>query len=650
MKKIVLFTLAYMICGLGNFGSLEKSKEKIIRKYAESYEVFNQVRNYTCQFSSDKKVISFTIDKENYELDLNYNYLEFNNGIYNYYLGDCFREKLLQKDLDVIQVEIKDMQYYDDYILSVYFSIHNYDRIFKIQENITSYDFGFFTILENYTEEEKFEAINTTDIISSYRQDLSELPVYDCTKKESSTQKIAISSNITNFDKLAGSLAMYDSLLDIYDPLGGTSLTSSGQYRDDYIVRMIPKEAFFNFGIYLFIGKEFGYSVVTTLESNTVYTSDVFMFDIETKHLGYDGTDIDDNVNNHTVTIIPKFQMKYGGYTKDSIFGFMFDPKYDEVVLPQEEINNYGLKDIRSTLVNENRDHPNIGDEDYVSTLDYGEYIVSTETKINGCTLSRDIDYNSIGKLTLRNIIGYIPYVDSILSAIEYGKDLFTEIFGSDYQKQEVNSKNMINDNRTIKITQSFQGYAEDQIRKYGHLVKSAYFEGLENTVPDLVVSTKEKDDFFKFTATFNRYDQSICYNQNLYSGIEAKFVRKVSNSSSLHVLGETSMMTYVENYLGVAIDVTANSETNVNISIPGQKVDFRFVAPKNGFYVFTTVGNEDTYIEMYSASGVLMYDNDDDIDNNARVADEIKKGEMRYLRVWILPSTTTGSFIFKVC
>ncbi len=87
------------------------------------------------------------------------------------------------------------------------------------------------------------------------------------------------------------------------------------------------------------------------------------------------------------------------------------------------------------------------------------------------------------------------------------------------------------------------------------------------------------------------------------------------------------------------------DTETEVYIDTAGQIVRYQFTPAHDCAYSFYSVSDEDTYGELYSASGTLLYENDDFYGLNFGIECILTAGETYILAVALLDTAATGEF-----
>ena len=290
---------------------------------------------------------------------------------------------------------------------------------------------------------------------------------------------------------------------------------------DDPIVKIIPKELFERRGVYLHIGREYGFYVNTQKLEDNSNQSTVFVFDIEKKLLD------PEYPSQYIIEIRPLFQYKYCFLTSD--YGFDADGKsYSElcyklncsmssVVVPKpevkvdkvyntiysfEETKEYFIKDASFGLALFNEQELNIPDKGYNRDNDNGSFI--TRTNINFSGVSNQNIWGSGVKPIVKMGLGYIPYVGNIMSVGEtiyevyqnYSNDFRDEIsYGDYYSTQYFNSR-------------------DEQLEYYSNLTKSGFVSLLSEDEKPLLIGRTNDSDYVKASFTLgmteNWYTRAI--------------------------------------------------------------------------------------------------------------------------------------------
>lgn len=87
------------------------------------------------------------------------------------------------------------------------------------------------------------------------------------------------------------------------------------------------------------------------------------------------------------------------------------------------------------------------------------------------------------------------------------------------------------------------------------------------------------------------------------------------------------------------------DTTTEVYIDTAGQIVYYRFTPDHSCVYAFHSVSEEDTYGELYTESGTLLYENDDFYGLNFGISCTLQAGETYILAVSLLDTAMTGWF-----
>ena len=351
------------------------------------------------------------------------------------------------------------------------------------------------TTLENqlisYTDSDEFVFNNTTYTIQDYK-------------------------NSINNDSLFGSTMDF----------GTTYYTV---YSDDPIVKIIPKEYFYNVGVETYIGKEYGFFIETVSETyydgyysdnSENYRSYVIVFDIN------NDTDLESNVDRAIFKVTNLFCLEFITINQDELYCWRkedamateylndyldyslandvyYESSDEYCVVPLYDLNDnaktnrYYLNDISFAGQLQNEQAYNSNDYGYVANQDTGSYFTRLDYIYDGKYIVdgswADVDYGAIAGIIADNLIdtalSYIPYVGDALSTI-YGATTdgieILQILDEGLSDKEYDISN------DSYVTQAYYVNRDDQIYHYGYLTKCAYFA--LNTDSDLSILYEEND------------------------------------------------------------------------------------------------------------------------------------------------------------
>ena len=234
--------------------------------------------------------------------------------------------------------------------------------------------------------------------------------------------------------------------------------------KDDYIVRIIPKELWSIVGEHFYIGKQYGFfiKVIERMGSGFSYEADILVFQILNKAPSFPS-----NVTG-SCKISPLFNWRYDVADKNYNDWYNFDPTLSVVVTPSLNYDQAELflDDVGIKISLENPDALNFGDKGYQALEDDGAFIIQTRANAKGVGLKKK--GGSFLADTASFAFGFIPYVSSALSTYSYVYNVYNG-FGNGgylYTRNTTFSDNEAN-------IDTFETNSTDQINQRGYLIKS---------------------------------------------------------------------------------------------------------------------------------------------------------------------------------
>ena len=344
---------------------------------------------------------------------------------------------------------------------------------------------------------------------------------------------------------------------------------------DDPIVKIIPKELFARRGVYLHIGREYGFYVNTQKLEDNSNQSTVFVFDIEKKLLdpAYP--------SQYIIEIRPLFQYKYCFLTSD--YGFDADGKsYSElcyklncsmssVVVPKpevkvdkgyntnysfEETKEYFIKDASFGLALFNEQEPNIDDTGYDRKKDNGSFITGTKINFSGVS-NKKVLLNEVLPIVKLGL-GFIPYVGNIISI---GETIYE--VSQNASKEFRDELAYIDDDR---YSTEYFNSRDEQLEYYSNLTKSGFASLSSNDTMPLLIGRTTDNDYVKASFTLGM-------TENWYTrAIDSIKLSIVTESTKLSGVSEiTSRITAersTKNYLRTINEKTLSLEDSQSFSM----------------------------------------------------------------------------------
>lgn len=398
----------------------------------------------------------------------------------------------------------------------------------------------------------------------------------------------------TLYSPSAESLASTDEVLDSYSPYN-TELDANGKWRDNDIVKLIPKSYFSTPGIFSFIGKEFCYILNTSNYNHAFgysYETFVYVYDIDVKMPGFDekGKDSSSQV---VIRIFPVIKQLYRLCMPGDIAENWEDrvsPGLTSVVSAfSNSLADYYIKNFNFYVNVKNANNPNVGDLYYDIDQDDGDYITETRYSFNGYTKKESTDFLL---KTVQFVFDVVPIpneIGNIYAALNY----MTEIHSKPLIEYSLNYESFIT---------TYSSSIEDHKKKYGGLLKTAVVipdgQGDGATKPFLLGT--DKNHYVESRVALNSAsNRGASEEQILTIGISMDFMKDkntfLSHVEKLQVYGNYQRnQEYLDLYKPKDCIVNKSSETIYN----------KFIPEKTGLYEIGTSRTLGTSFKVYDQSG----------------------------------------------
>ena len=630
--------------------------------------LFSSVDNYELTINENEFEIIVEYDDEEYSINLDYNYYENNNGVYNYYIADCLINSRQNNCMDIVQVIISDFEFHalnNDYQISIYFHIDDVNKLFLVEEEFSSSQFTYVNVQTNQNAEIK-ERLDQSFMIpylyDDYGDSNDDLIIVPNPGGVIGNNPILgpLSSDINlpetgengNIDAISELYTSTDEYLDEYSFDGGSAISGS-KYKVDDIIYIIPKYYFCNEDEYTYIGKEYGFYIKTNRKKTGKYVSQIFVFDIELELPGFHNTP-----STAKVTLIPKIQGIYEYYDR-SYSSILFDSCIEEgytcALFPKKKTYDLYLNDVEFTFVTENKNSKNYGDLDYNPNNDYGDYILQTEYSFDG-----------VGRRTLENsfILDLVEFVLGHFSEtklISEGIQLFSSIqdaFESDYGP--INVPVSANNDATCI---NYMPYIEDQVLCYEKLLKAAKIKPINQSVDDntdtefnplLIGNNKEDGESEQYISASVLYTAqgslSTCQESNLYVGIDFDIVQDNTHIILFDWLRFGGVDKLVECQTALkdsykrGQDTLTLSTIHNESSIAGEYEYNKFIPDESGLYRIGTTGNKGTFVEVYDGSGKNLSSSSNS-ESSTSVCVELRQDNTYHIKTGFYNEEDEGSY-----
>lgn len=533
------------------------------------------------------------------------------------------------------------------YLELTYYSLKD-DNIYSTEIQLQTSDFALLTrsaINITLSDDEISDRLRASmNAESSFRA--YDLPIYDLNKEEGlefktmnmgiqSTTHFFSNANRTVFTYSHDSYTNTDDLWKTYIPENFNNNIINGKYTDDYITRLVPKYLFFGEGVHSYIGKEYGFSVKTTKNSNYNFTVDVFLFDINIKK----PLDYYMDWGRTTVEIRPQFQFRYYAKQKGTMsnaeWNSQFDPNLSEVVYKHTNYNapNYYLKDIQIKLTSTNYIYKNPGDPGYEPYGDYGDHVAYTayqyrgEGKLTGRTTynisdyrigydmhdvanKKTNDYLLSGNLVIGHTNSYTYYTHAA------SRSVFTDYSGEIYQENYFDK--------------------QGSLAYFGTIAKSVILnkrtEAVSNNPDPLLIGTRTSNNHIKAMIDYSGRDIYTTKESQVHISIAADFV---SDDTYYYLIflkgGQVTVLDTMEgsyNYGSYhrkpwVVNAAGSAfEFEHTITVPGETIYVTFSPTTDSKFALETMGNLDTTMELWNTytEEFVGFDDDSGVGLNSKI------------------------------
>jgi hypothetical protein len=425
---------------------------------------------YAMTEKEDVPVLSHSFKDKEYKIFLGYNFY-IKESIFEKYEADITFQNYDNYEIVYISIEKNLLYECNDYIVETY--IKEDKKILHALDFISKFEFDKINI-----KKEKSNLIanqvNEAFFRISYEYTNNPLNIIDLSNVINNNVKLK--DNGFGFEDISGSgetleqtayrLSMTDKELDVYDPYESRGDSNTGRYVESSIIKLIPKEYFFKTGFHSYIGKEFGYFIISTpTQNNAIFKCDVILFDIEYENLLGGANTL------FRVSLIPKFAFEYDCYDKsqgtfsESAWNSLFGSNYTKIVVRNSDISGYALSDIKMTAVLRNRYAVNQEDSGYNINTDQGDYFNLIMQEINLATYSSN-DARKVASSLLGIVSLAIGQVSKVGSTISFLLDTCSIIDGMVDKNKDTNE--------AIHLQYNFSSSKASQINKYNALLKMA--------------------------------------------------------------------------------------------------------------------------------------------------------------------------------
>ena len=282
-------------------------------------------------------------------------------------------------------------------------------------------------------------------------------------------------SETSSYEEECERMTSYSSILDNYNPIDN-DLDSYGYITGNQITELIPERCFTEEGEYFYIGKEYGFVVKTVTDGATItlenkHQSLVAIFSIDITLPG----NLDRFQSEIEIKVVPKVfgTFKHDIYEDDYYWRYNgFSSSVDELIYFSADAPYLSLANISFGVSLQNANESNIGDSNYVSELDNGDYIIQTRYNYNGYVIEEEESESTLIQ-DVQIVLSYLPVTDKIMAAID-AFTLATDFFNFlGIGQPNLDYIQVVGDNEAnIK---NYPHSALEQRQIYGGLLKTMY-------------------------------------------------------------------------------------------------------------------------------------------------------------------------------
>lgn len=649
LRKIVIFINFFIVMFLVNTILLPKPN---INAQQNTQYCYVKISEYTKEINEKTKKISFVHQKNHYEINLDYNfYLKSDSSELEYYANITKNSRQNCIFLKNIRLVVFDN---DEYLMEIMFDISEIANSFVIIVDLDKTEFDSINIYDKTSDEinkeiESMITMNFTNILTEKKVDNEEdVQTYSFGDLvlENDDDMGATGQSNTSY-----SWADKDDTIKQYNPNGRTSYSENHKYKDDDIVKSIPRSYFYTEGYHNIMGKEFGCYILTKLNYEGYCSSIVFVYDIEVTK---PGMITGDKLDWAVATIVPMFQHQYAYYTKDydmlqDKWSEEVEEGYDDVIISKGATTTLYLTNIQTCFVIENKNSLNVNQTNYDVAKDKGDFIQEFGYSASGTEFDGDKSNECIYD-TINFALGKIPYIGTSVEITS----LFLSI---------LNDINDTLETKTVDVSlgedytfESKYANAINQYNVYGNLLKAVKI--VPNCISNnnnLIMYGTNQNDYVKTSIKLAGEKQDGTSEEcNIYVGFYTELVYDASNedildnddASDIYLLDTSTFFFNYGEYQRSCNYLNIDTDYQCNVNVAGEYIYFRFKPSNTTSYTIQTLGDCDTYMYLYSENGELISSNDDGGNNrNSLISKSLEKNVVYTIIIKLYDYTATGTF-----
>ncbi len=627
--------------------------------------------------SLNKDTIKFSYNSKAYSFDLN----RFDYYIINDYVVADALENPNCNGFDIIKLIINEDS------VKFYFHIDEIQNLFYgIADDVYLNEYNYFKEKsKSKMSLEILNRINSSDsLIISYMQDLDgEQKTYNYNSLEQQNYNRNTTSTCDYTDSLLNELKEMterDDLVKSYNPNANNEINEYDRKQiDDEIINIIPKELFFKKGIHTYLGKEYGFLLNVTgvfFEKGSQYNTFI-IFDVETRTPG--STYMTDYA---TIYVEPLFQYTFRSVEKKyftdnetwtNTLGFSNTISQCVRPLPANygQTYQYSLKNVKFGIDVSNYSELNANDSMYDASKDNGDYITQATYQITNPSFKNTSDHNSLSTAlsTVKFLCGFIEKLNigDCVSTFDFYFSLNNKspLFEgkSSYNNGVYSLTNGVSNSNLYYMTDAY-----NQIQNYGNYIRHVDLEpvgqdGSDNDPALLKISNKGRATaMFQFNRA-NSSNQTGYIESNIMNilcGVSVDIVEDNTyymmfdwkKKGKLELIGNANGVFELGQYQRVTKEILKFGNNGVSNDVcleKGQQKCFIYDPDISADIQFYTLGEKDTYLEVWENGKLIAYNDDSGEGLNALINIHVDYGKQYKVFVRFVSSSIEGNFQVKV-
>lgn len=386
------------------------------------------------------------------------------------------------------------------------------------------------------------------------------------------------------------------------------------------ITKFIPEAFFTNTGDYGYLGKEYGFVVKTipygaTLAGVEKHMSFVTLFSVYITLPG----NLDRAQREIVIKIVPElFSIFRHDIREDDYYWKYnwFSPSVDELIYHYSDAPYASLSNIRFGVSLQNTNEPNIGDDDYVSEEDNGDFIIQTRYNYSGYDIKEEkTDYNFLIN-DAKIILTYLPFSKAVMKVLNGIDDAITllvdflRLLASGSSILEYVQKTGNNEANIFTYPQS----ALEQRQVYGNLLKTVLVGPNDDSNSTQPVVFRDFNNYAQANILTNYGNNNLPSNE---TNLNFAIAFDINDQSSSPIFGVTGDLNKIATFAGTNSTSTYQS-TQREISSDeqfkknyksGETVRVIYSSSKSQRQAISYSVDEDSTLKIYEGKQLIEED-----------------------------------------